>query len=56
MNLWGCACEDLLTRQDSEGRNIVDDYLTRRYAYILVGDDILIVDPRTLRIVAVIPA
>ena len=30
MNLWGCACEDLLTRQDSEGRNIVDDYLTRR--------------------------
>ena len=30
MNLWGCAFEDLLTRQDSEGRNIVDDYLTRR--------------------------
>jgi Protein of unknown function (DUF1236) len=28
----------------------------RGYAYILVGDDILIVDPRTLRIVAVIPA
>jgi hypothetical protein len=26
------------------------------YEYILVGDDILIVDPRTLRIVAVIPA
>lgn len=30
MNLWGCAFEDFLTRQDSEGRNIVDDYLTRR--------------------------
>ena len=30
MNLWGCAFEDLLTRQDSEGRNIVDHYLTRR--------------------------
>jgi hypothetical protein len=28
----------------------------RGYEYILVGDDILIVDPRTLRIVAVIPA
>jgi len=28
----------------------------RGYAYILVGDNILIVDPRTLRIVAVIPA
>ncbi len=28
----------------------------RRYEYILVGDDILIVDPRTLRIVAVIAA
>ncbi len=28
----------------------------RDYEYILVGDDILIVDPRTLRIVAVIPA
>jgi hypothetical protein len=28
----------------------------RGYAYVLVGDDILIVDPETLRIVAVIPA
>jgi Protein of unknown function (DUF1236) len=28
----------------------------RDYEYILVGDEILIVDPRTLRIVAVIPA
>jgi hypothetical protein len=28
----------------------------RDYEYILVGDDILIVDPRTLRIVAVISA
>ena len=28
----------------------------RGYEYILVGDDILIVDPRTLRIVAVIAA
>ncbi|NVO16932.1 MAG: DUF1236 domain-containing protein [Rhodoplanes sp.] len=28
----------------------------RGYEYILVGDEILIVDPRTLRIVAVIPA
>ena len=28
----------------------------RDYEYILVGDQILIVDPRTLRIVAVIPA
>jgi Protein of unknown function (DUF1236) len=26
------------------------------YEYILVGDEILIVDPRTFRIVAVIPA
>jgi hypothetical protein len=28
----------------------------RDYEYILVGDEILIVDPRTLRIVAVIAA
>ena len=28
----------------------------RGYEYILIGDEILIVDPRTLRIVAVIPA
>jgi hypothetical protein len=28
----------------------------RGYEYILVGDEILIVDPRTLRIVAVIAA
>jgi Protein of unknown function (DUF1236) len=28
----------------------------RDYEYILVGDQILVVDPRTLRIVAVIPA
>ena len=28
----------------------------RGYEYVLVGDDILIVDPRTHRIVAVIPA
>jgi hypothetical protein len=28
----------------------------RDYEYILVGDEILIVDPRTFRIVAVIPA
>jgi hypothetical protein len=28
----------------------------RDYEYILVGNQILIVDPRTLRIVAVIPA
>jgi hypothetical protein len=28
----------------------------RDYEYILVGDDILIVDPRTMRIVAVIAA
>jgi len=28
----------------------------RDYEYILVGDDILIVDPQTLRIVAVIAA
>ena len=28
----------------------------RDYEYILVGDQILMVDPRTLRIVAVIPA
>jgi Protein of unknown function (DUF1236) len=28
----------------------------RDYEYILVGDQILVVDPRTLRIVAMIPA
>jgi len=28
----------------------------RGYEYVLVGDEILIVDPRTHRIVAVIPA
>ena len=28
----------------------------RDYEYILVGDDVLVVDPRTMRIVAVIPA
>lgn len=28
----------------------------RDYEYILVGDDILIIDPRTHRIIAVIPA
>jgi len=28
----------------------------RGYEYILVGDDVLVVDPRTMRIVAVIPA
>ena len=29
-NLWGCAFEDFLTREDDAGRNIVDDYLKRR--------------------------
>jgi hypothetical protein len=28
----------------------------RGYEYILVGDDVLVVDPRSMRIVAVIPA
>ena len=30
MNLWGCAFEDFLTRELSDNRNIVDDYLKRR--------------------------
>jgi hypothetical protein len=28
----------------------------RGYDYILVGDEIVIIDPRTMRIVAIIPA
>ena len=29
-NLWGCAFEDFLTQHESDGRNIVDEYLKRR--------------------------
>jgi hypothetical protein len=29
-NLWGCAFEDFLTREDPEGRNVADEYLKRR--------------------------
>jgi hypothetical protein len=32
---------------------IVPQY--RKYKYVIVGDEILIIDPRTFRIVAVIP-
>jgi hypothetical protein len=28
--VWGCAFEDFLTREGTDGRNIVDDYLKRR--------------------------
>jgi hypothetical protein len=28
--LWGCVFEAFLTREDDDGRNIVDDYLKRR--------------------------
>jgi hypothetical protein len=30
LNLMGCVLEDFLTREDDDGRNIVDDYLKRR--------------------------
>ena len=30
ITLWGCAFEDFLTREGTDGRNIVDDYLKRR--------------------------
>jgi hypothetical protein len=30
VKVWGCVFEDFLTKDDDEGRNVVDDYLKRR--------------------------